>query len=135
GGSSLLSRKRDNGDGGQNVDMVARQVLFASRPTVWKVRIDRQLYVLIWIAIPGPRTFAFAETWDNADANPSVSPRLNKCSADRCHYPSPATGKEIHAEAGEKFSDFSTKSVVFIGTGTHYADSLTCNYSIHSRDN
>src|SRR5439155_13849570 len=126
-GSSLLPRKRDNSDAGKNVDMVSRHVIFASRPAVRKVRVDGQLYVLVWITIPGPRTFAFAETRDNADANPSFSRRLHKRSTDRCHHPSPATGEEIHAEDGEKFPDFSTKSVVFIGTGAHYADSLSCN--------
>src|SRR6266568_2021328 len=112
--------------------MVPRQVLFASRPAVGKVRVYGQLHVRVWIAIPGPRTFAFAETRDNADANPSVSRRLHKCSADRCHYPSPAAGEEVHAESGEKFSDFSTKSVVFIGTRAHHPHSLVCNDWIHS---
>src|SRR2546422_2730293 len=127
-GRSLVAGKRDDGCRGKNVDMVSRHVIFASRPTVRKVRVDRQLHVRVWIAILRPRTFALAETRDNANANPSVPRRLHKCPTYRCHYPSPATGEEVHAEAGEKFPDFSTKSVVFIGTGAHYTDSLTCNY-------
>lgn len=130
-GGSVLTWKRNDRYGGQNIDMVARQVLFASRPAVWEVRVDGQLHILVWIAILGPRTFGFTETRDNADANTSVCRGLHKCSTDRCHYPSPATRKKIHPEASEKFADVSTKSVVLIGTGTHYPYSLFCNDWLH----
>src|SRR5688572_13108108 len=112
GGGSVLTWEHNDGYGGQNVDMVARQILFAARPAVWKVCVDGQLHILIRIAVLGFRTFSLTETRDNADTNASVFGALHKCSTDRCHYPSPATGEKIHPEASEKFADVSTKSVV-----------------------
>src|SRR6266550_68117 len=127
GGGSLLTGKCNDGYGGEDIDMIAGQVRFASRPAIRKVGVDGQLHVLVWIAILGPRTLALAETRDNADADPSTSRGLHKCSTDRCHYTLPATGKKVHSEASEKLADVSSKQVVLIGTRTHYPYSLACN--------